>query len=281
MGFEINAEVLQSIFVLPDPDGRYTPELENYFSDIASRRKIALFSFPPKCGGTFLRSAAVAALKGQIYRACYSQGGGEMQFYLPVFLWYFCNFDMPQMVTHVHMQARMSCRNFIRQFNMKPVTMIRSVPDMLVSCRDMFLNDPNEIRENMMCAVPEVFRIWGPEKQADFMICMLAPWYFSYLSSWITYAREEPERVLLLHFEDFRASPTDALMKSLAHFGLPQTRETCESATKLVWANRQKFRYNKGENGRGKDFFSSEHFKILEKMFAQYPALAGYHDELL
>lgn len=272
---------LSAMLTLPYSDGTYPPDIAAYLRQISISHRVVLFSFPPKCGGTFLRYAAIQAIGGQLVRGSYAQGGGEAQFYLPAFLQYYIVDNVKNMVMHVHMQARMGNRSFMDAFDLKPVTMIRSIPDMLVSLRDMFCNEAGMMEENVCCEVPPNFPQMTEAAQAEFLLDLVAPWYATYYASWIRYASEEEKRVLLLRYNDLRAHPVDALQEVLDHSGHECSYDTCQAAILSAWNNRSKNRFNKGVPGRGRAFFSPEQLDKMQKILSQYPVLDAYQDELL
>ena len=65
-------------------------------------------------------------------RTVHAQGGRDASFYLPTFLMYYAGgFPARPLVTHVHMQALPANRHFIEALDLKPVIMMRAIPDML------------------------------------------------------------------------------------------------------------------------------------------------------
>lgn len=281
MNANLDMQAITAMLALPERDGRYPPDVQRYLSELACRRKVILFSFPQKCGGTFLRTAAIYAIRGQLYRVCYAQGGREAQFYLPTFLQYYLSEDGRPMVTHVHMQARPGNCHFMEALGIRPVTMIRSITDMLVSMRDMYVNEPGMLAENVCCEVPEGFPNMPPAAQADFLIHFIAPWYVAYYASWIHYALDSKGNVLVLRYNDFHDHPVEVLQEVLDHAGYDVSIHDCALAIATVWGQKESYRYNKGVGGRGEVFFTQEQFGFLEKMLLQYPVLDSYHEELL
>src|SRR3974390_2836588 len=94
------------MFQVPDNDGAYPPALEEWFQDLASRRRSVILVFPPKSAGTFLREAAAIAAQGTVVRVGHAQGGRDAQPYLPTFVMYFLGgMSEGPLVTHIHMQA--------------------------------------------------------------------------------------------------------------------------------------------------------------------------------
>lgn len=278
----LNELLNKTIFTLPRSDGMYDPEMTEIIKTIAQNRKVVLFAFPPKCAGTFLRTAAVYALGGALVRGVHAQGGREAQLYLPTFLKYFLGgvCEGP-MVSHVHMQARVGNCHFIEALSLNPVVMVRSIPDMLVSLSDMYGQEVDALDENVMCVVPQEYLYWDNARKADFLIDMVAPWYVSFFASWVAYAAQKPNTVLILHFAEVMNSPETVLERILRHSGLTQPAEKCREAIEYVWNRRSEFRYNKGIEGRGHAFFAASQHARLRRLIAQYPLLTQWQDELL
>jgi hypothetical protein len=83
---------------------------------------------------------------------------------------------------------------------------------------------------------------------------------------------------------DFRAvqkNPAAVVKDILKHIGLPRDTETCEAAVAYAWRLRDSLRYNKGESGRGANYFRSAQLNRLSRMVGHYPVLADWHERLL
>jgi hypothetical protein len=184
-------------------------------------------------------------------------------------------------ITHVHMQALPSNRHFIEMFGIRPVIMIRSVPDMLASYWDMIETDEAARRDGLNCEIPDDFPSRTKERKADFLIDIMGPWYASYYATWLAYAKSDPDRVLALRYADFKADPVATLSAILAHSGLARPRAECKDAIDTAWRERNELRFNKGEKGRGRNYFGDEHVARLSRMLSHYPATDAMRDELL
>lgn len=277
----LDQNALSAAFAQPEMDGTFTGDLAKYLDGISRRRPVLLFAFPPKCAGTFLCMAAIIASGGHLVRAVHAQGGREAQLYLPVFLSYFnggvC--DGP-MGIHAHMTARPGNTHFIEALNLKPVIMVRPIPDMLASLSDMFDAEPVSRMENISGAVPADFPSFTRAQKADFLTEMIGPWYINYYNTWFEYADAAPERVLVLHYEDLLADPMAMLDACLKHVGLNVPLPVRKAALDGLWKQRDKVRFNKGIAGRGRDYFAPEHIARLKHMMANYPVLVRHQEEL-
>ena len=221
----LSSEAADAAFAVPSCDGTFDQAFSDYLNDLGALRPSVVLAFAPKAAGTYLRSAAITAGGGQLVRTVHAPGGRDASFYLPTFLMYYAgNFPERPLVTHVHMQALPANRHFIEALDLKPVIMLRAIPDMLASYWDMLAASEEARAEGLNCPIPAEFPEFGKGEKADFMIDMMAPWYASYFSTWMDYAAAAPERVCVLTYDGFRADPAAALEKLLAHSRLPRAR---------------------------------------------------------
>ncbi len=275
-------EAAQVLFTLPENDGRFDPSTRLYLRDLGRRRPVVVLAFPPKAAGTFFREAVNIAVGGQLVRAVHAQGGRDAQLYLPNFIAYYLGV-MPDhvFVTHVHMQALPANIHFLEAFDIRPVVMMRSIPDMLASYWDMLESDPVARADGLNCRIPQNFPELSDAAKADFLTDILGPWYASFFATWLAYDARAPHRVCLLHYRDFREDPAEALDCALEHVGLVRPLSECEAAIEKATAQRQSHRFNKGERGRGHSYLQAVHVKRLERQLGHYPNLAPHLDELL
>ena len=270
----LSSDAINAAFTLPACDGSFDPDLADYLGDLAGLRPSVVLAFAPKAAGTYLRSAAIAAINGQLVRTTHAQGGRDASFYLPTFLLYYAGGHPARpLVTHVHMQALPANRHFIAALGLKPVIMLRAIPDMLASYADMLDYDPQSPDNWLNIRLPLDYATLDAERKGDFLIDMMAPWYVSYFATWMEFAAESRD-VLVLDYDEFRADPATVLMRLLAHSGSPRDREQCQVALDGVWSERDSLRYNQGISGRGRSRFTSQQIARLERQLDYYPGLA-------
>jgi hypothetical protein len=273
---------IQAAFAQPDSNGRFAGAYGDYLRKVSARKPSAIFAFAPKAAGTFLRTAAIYALGGQLLRTVHAQGGRDAQFYLPIFLGYYAGaFGSDPMVSHVHMQALEANRHFIAALDLKPVIMLRPIPDMLRSFGDMLDIDPQARTEGLNCPVPEDFTELSATRKADFLVDFLAPWYAGYYATWLSWVKEEPARICVLRYEQFRTDSSLELARALAHSGLPRSQGLCRAALAKAWAERHTIRFHRGEDGRGRDYFTPEQFARIARALSYFPVLDEWRAELL
>jgi hypothetical protein len=282
MGLALDEWAVRAAFSQPDNDGAFNGALADYLHGLAARKPVVLFAFPPKSAGTFLRSAAIVAVDGQLRRIVHAQGGRDAQPYLPILIAYYTDaFGDAPLVTHVHMQALPANCRFIEALDLKPVIMLRSIPDMLASYWDMLDNDAQARLDGLNCTIPPMFPSMSRSDKADFLIEVVGPWYAGYFATWFEYMRRAPERTLLLRYAEFSRAPAETLSRALAHSGIAKPLEHCQGAIDAIWSERQIHRFNKGEARRGRSYFTWRHVDRLARMLSYYPIAPDLQTELL
>ncbi|HTT98385.1 MAG TPA: hypothetical protein VMF58_10070 [Rhizomicrobium sp.] len=278
----LDENAIRAAFAQPNNDGSFPEAFRDYLRALGMRRPSVILAFPPKAAGTFLRTAAIVAVEGQLIRAVHAQGGRDAQPYLPMFLSYLCGeFGEAPLVTHMHLQALPANRHFFDALGLRPVIMLRSITDMLASYRDMLDADPAARADGLNCTIPAGYSEWSKAAKSEFLIDVLAPWYVGYYATWLDYARAAPGRVCMLTYRDFLDSPAETLSALLDHADMPVSRAICDAAIAETWAERGEHRFNLGECGRGRLYFTAEQAARLRQMLSYYPILREREGELL
>lgn len=282
MAYELDAKAAAALFTLPRDDGSYDEDHVAYLQELGERRASIFLAFAPKAAGTFLRTAAIVAVDGQLVRVVHAQGGRDATPYMPTYILYLAG-GIPDstLVTHVHMQALPANRHFIEALDLKPAIMLRSVPDMLVSYLDMLDKEPLTPNHWLNTAIPPRFTGFSDGAKADFMIETILPWYASYFATWADFVRAAPERVCVLRYPDLHGDPVSMLERLLAHSGLPRSRKVCELSLAAVWQERGEHRFNKGVDGRGRARFSAEQLKRIAHMLFENYDLEDWRADLM
>jgi len=266
-------EVANAIFTPLAGDGNFDPDIARYLGELGQARPSVVLAFPPKAAGTYLRSAAISAVGGQLVRTVQAQGGRDATFYLPTFiLYYTLGIPARPLVTHVHMQALAANRHFMEALDLRPVVMIRALPDMLASYLDELEDQPLRPDKWLNIKVPSGYAGFSRERKGDFVIEMILPWYVSFFSTWLDYAKTDA-RVLLLDYDEFRAAPAANLERVLAHSRIPRSLQHCQVALDEVWGERATFRYNKGISGRGCARFTASQMDRVRRIMGYYANL--------
>jgi hypothetical protein len=277
----IDNNAIQAIFAQPAPDGAYEGDVLTYLRGVGAHRSILFLAFAPKVAGTFFRQVAMNAINGDLYRTSHAQGGRDGTPYLPNLLACYLDKDLRQIVVHIHMQAFTANRNLLSALGIRPVIMLRNIPDMLASFWDMLDDDPVARAQCLNCVVPDNFVELSRAQKADFMVDIIAPWYASYFASWKSFVDDAPEQVCVLRYQDFCQDPAKTFHIALAHAGFVVSREVCVAALERVWQDRKAFRYNKGTQGRGKTYFSARQLAEIARKLSHYPQLDAWMPDLM
>ncbi len=282
MAFELDIQTTAAVFTLPHVDGAFDEDTASYLHNLSRRRRSIMLAFAPKAAGTFLRTAAIYAVDGQLTRVIHAQGGRDATPYLPTYLLYLAaGFPDSTLVTHLHMQALPSNRRFIEALDLRPVIMLRSVPDMLVSYLDMLAAEPASPSHWLNAAIPPHFAQMDDAARADFLIETIMPWYASYFATWADYVHTAPERVCVLRYGDVVRDPLYVLQTLLDHSGLPRSAKVCELSLEAAWAERHENRFNRGEEGRGATRLTAAQRARIARLLFDYYGLEAWRAELM
>lgn len=282
MDLYLDRPALEAVFHLPDNDGSYAQSERAFLSAQGSRRPVILLAFPPKAAGTFLRAAAARASGGDVLRVCYAQGDRDAQPYLPTFLAYYAGaFCAGPMVAHLHMQAFPANTAFLQALGIRPVIMVRSIPDMLASYWDMLEDGGNGLPMGINCTIPADFRTMEKKRRANFMIEMIAPWYAGYYATWSRFAERHADTVCMLRYSELLTEPAAALRKLLEAAGLEYAPQHCSAAIESVWQERHLHRFSEGVPGRGLDYFSLPGLERIDRLLSYYPSIKPLRAELM
>lgn len=281
MAAVIDNNVIQAVFAQPDPEGAFERDYATYLRSIGARRPVLFLAFAPKVAGTFFRQTAMETVNGALFRTSHAQGGRDGTPYLPNLLACYLDKDLPEIIVHTHMQAFIANRHLLSVLGIRPVIMLRNLPDTLASFLDMLETDPVAREQCLNCVVPDDFVEWSRAQKIDFLLDIIAPWYASYFASWKSFVDEEPEQVCVLHYSDFCQNPAKSVHRALAHAGFSASGDACAAAVERVWPNRDKLRYNKGKEGRGAGYFSASQLAEITRKLSHYPQLDAWMPDLM
>jgi len=281
MAAVIDSNVIQAVFAQPDPEGVFERDYVTYLRSIGARRPVLFLAFAPKVAGTFFRQAAMEAVNGALFRTSHAQGGRDGTPYLPNLLACYLDKDLPEIIVHIHMQAFLANRHLLSALGIRPVIMLRNLPDTLASFLDMLETDPVARAQCLNCVVPNNFVELSRAQKVDFVLDIIVPWYASYFASWKSFIDEAPGQVCVLRYGDFCQDPVKSVHTALAHAGFAASRDACAAAVERVWPNRNEFRYNKGTEGRGTGYFSASQLAAITRKLSHYPQLDTWMSDLI
>lgn len=195
---------------------------------IAPQRKHAWIIAAPKSGSTWL-SALLEKLLG--WRAVPLSGGAGRREGEP---------DVRQIVRfphenifspHQHCRASDSTVDFINRFRIKPIIQVRNVYDTVISFREHCLREDCLFP---MAYIDGEFLRFDKEKQFDFLIDMVLPWYFNFYASWFQVEGLAPDNRLFVNYEELLRDPKAILHKILEYLGESRSSTAIEAALEQV-----------------------------------------------
>ena len=281
MAAVIDSNVIQAVFAQPSPEGVFERDYATYLRSIGARRPVLFLAFAPKVAGTFFRQAAMEAVNGALFRTSHAQGGRDGTPYLPNLLACYLDKGLPEIIVHIHMQAFLANRHLLSTLGIRPVIMLRNLPDTLASFLDMLETDPVARAQCLNCVVPDNFLELSRAQKLDFVLDIILPWYASYFGSWKSFVDEAPEQVCVLRYSDFCQDPAESVRTALMHAGFTASGDACAAAVERVWPNRDKLRYNKGKEGRGAGYFSASQLAEIARKLSHYPQLDAWMPDLM
>lgn len=281
MAAVIDSNVIQAVFAQPDPEGVFERDYATYLRSIGARRPVLFLAFAPKVAGTFFRQAAMETVNGALFRTSHAQGGRDGTPYLPNLLACYLDKDLPEIIVHIHMQAFLANRHLLSALGIRPVIMLRNLPDTLASFLDMLETDPVARAQCLNCVVPDNFVELSRAQKLDFVLDIILPWYASYFGSWKSFVDEAPGQVCVLRYSDFCQDPAQSVRTALVHAGFAASGDACVAAVERVWPNRDKLRYNKGKEGRGAGYFSASQLAEIARKLSHYPQLDAWLPDLM
>ncbi|MDA8692805.1 hypothetical protein N9L92_01995 [Saprospiraceae bacterium] len=159
-------------------------------------------------------------------------------------------------IAQVHTKASKSVINMFKLHKLQPIILTRDIRDVIISLRDHLLSEGPNIP---MAYVSNEFQNFSEERQIDFLIEFVVPWFFNFYASWYTVEKSKILSVKWITYEDYISNKTSTLDSIAKHYNLSIPKNGYEF-DKL----KRNTRKNKGVTGRGKASLSiAQNKKIL------------------
>ena len=166
---------------------------------------------------------------------------------------------------HQHTRASKSTIDLIRHAAILPIIQTRDIHDTVISFSDHFDH------ESTICPMAymddQQWRRLDDGARTQFMIDMVAPWYFNFYAGWFASDLVRNKTAYVCRYENLKSDPCVELIKICEHFGLPVNESRAQSAVNL--ASSQPTRLNQGVIGRGA-ILSDEQKATLTRMRNYY-----------
>lgn len=242
--------------------------LVSYFPRVRRLRynegKYVVLAAMPKSGSTFL-SNAMALLLG--YRHSYfafAYHNVEQELYLPRLLDAFGEGTVVQQ----HFKANEPNLQLLREFDIKPVVLVRDLYDIVVSVRDHLLNERMDNLPSLYLTA--AFRQFDAQKQLDFVITFYAPWLVSFYVSWVEAQRRGLIDFLWMSYEECCTNWQAACEKIADYCGAScSSVAVAEAIEKTREAGNTRF--NKGVVARGRHMLTAKQKAQILDIANMYP----------
>ncbi|GHF17789.1 hypothetical protein GCM10017044_10280 [Kordiimonas sediminis] len=274
--YELLYKILQT---MPDPEGGINPVVKNQIQNFQSPNIGAILAFPPKVGGTFLRTALIELLSKNYYaylsRGSYASTDQARDLYFPTFLHHHVTIDpTPKaLIAHCHMHANKPNIEIIEVFKLATIVNTRNILDTLVSYNDMVTKEADQLGVDFLSHSSEYYRDMTEDRRRWSLVNIAPIWYARFYAYWLNYteACREAGKIppLWTSFEELSNDPEILLSKFARHVDPANTYsiQDIDSALQKTMANKKDLRFNKGTSGRGDAFFTPEEkSRILEIM---------------
>ena len=218
----------------------------------------------PKSGSTYL-SNALSALPG-FERVNLTFGFGRREQEL-------CIFTCAAMhgidyVAQHHVSYSQSTDDILKSFGIFPVILMRNLYDCVVSARDHYCEEGQ--LENPIAYIDRSFPNWPREKQHDFIIDMVLPWYGNFVASW---SESRGPRIRVFYY-DLVKSPCNVVATITEAAGIEADAEAIKAAIRST--DKASSRFNVGRIGRGTEELSKQQIARIQTMFSVYDSIPEF-----
>jgi len=275
--------IYKVMLAAPSGIGEMQPQVKEIIRTTVSRNRQILLAYPPKVGGTFMRTALIHLLSENyqsfLSRGSYANSDQSRDLYFPTILNQHIvqNARPAAAVMHLHMYPSRHVTDIIEAFDMPIVIATRDILDTLVSGVN-----GTEILENADAHVDDAIVTNGKpfhemtlEERRHSVVNIVPVWYARFYGQWLRYDRECREKgkrpPLWLHYNELKDEPQQVLARMARHVDPANHygEDQISKALALALMNKPAVRFNKGVSGRGRDYFTAEEqhtiFDIVSK----------------
>jgi Sulfotransferase domain len=144
-------------------------------------------------------------------------------------------------IAQIHLRYSSVTADYIAEFGLKPVVLVRDVFDVTVSLIDFLRGAP----VNPVAVVPREFAGWDDDQAAEFITAMYIPWYFNFFLTW-----QLCDDKTLVTYEDLVADPVATVGRICDSLGIDVAAGDVAGAVNSP-ALVGRTRLNQGVTGRG------------------------------
>jgi hypothetical protein len=173
-------------------------------------------------------------------------------------------------VTQLHTKPSLSNKKLLKSNNIKVVFLYRGI---LNSLRSLHHHILHENEQWFMFTWTQDFHFWDEEKQFDFIIDLILPWYINFLTSWHNEIKTGDLEILSLDYDDFKSDNTSTVNQIVEFYNLNNTENEINLALNKAYEKKDQLRFNDSKDKKHYNF-SKVQIKKIEKLVNYYPQLS-------
>jgi hypothetical protein len=270
--------IYKVMLAVPTGTGEMLPQVKEIVRTTASHNRQTVLAFPPKVGGTFMRTALIILL-GENYQSYLSRGSyanldQARDLYFPTILsQHIVQNPRPSAaVMHLHMYPSRHVTDILEAFDIPVVLSSRDILDTLISGINMtegMEEDANVFIDDSIITNGKPFREMSLEERRFSVVHYVSMWYARFYGQWLRYDREcqaQGKRPpLWLTYEELKDEPQAVLARMARHVDPKNhyTEDQINKALALSLIDKEAVRINKGISGRGSTYFTREEQKTI------------------
>jgi len=275
--------IYKVMLTVPTGTGEMQPQVREIIHATKSNNRQILLAYPPKVGGTFMRTALITLL-GEAYQSYLSRGSyanldHSRDLYFPTIL----NQHIVQSVRptaavmHLHMYPSRHVTEIIEAFDIPVIVATRDILDTLVSGVNMTedMEGSDVFIDDSIVGNGKPYREMTLTERRYSVVHNVPLWYARFYGQWLRYDREcrlQGKRTpLWLTYEELKDEPQGVLGRMARHVDPVNhyNEEQIRQALALSLMNKPAVRFNKGVSGRGRTYFTPDEqqtiFEIIGK----------------
>ena len=216
----------------------------------------------PKSASTFLKNLLINLTGYRDVFMVYAAGQNEHELYLPTVR---DNAHLDS-VTQQHCRASDANVQIMQAFNIRPVVLVRSVFDSVMSLLDFY--DQGAFNNTYFRAD---YQSLNEETKIDLLIDNVIPWYFQFVASWELVEKQKQLEILWLSYEDLTRNKPASIQNVLRFYGLGASLRSVEQQIKDTESAARSNRFNKGVSGRGRSGLNERQKERIRRLARYYP----------
>lgn len=166
-------------------------------------------------------------------------------------------------ITQLHLKPNLLNKELLLESNIKVVFLYRGVLDSLRSLNNHILNENDQW---FMFTASEDYKYWSTQKQFDFLIDMVLPWYINFLSSWKIELELQDVKILEIDYDDFKVNNLNTIKKILQFYNLNYSDEKIEKGIGMSYENKSKLRFNEKSITEKYEFTENQKIEVKRKI---------------